>query len=454
MKLEPKAKPIKIRIMMGGEEHSTLEGVKRYFSLNELMPLIEDGRFERWLNQIGEREKAEMILEKKCNWTNTISENVVKEILCVLFEPECSSKTLLDIVKSWETDSSFVKVTKDVLRFLSKSNFEAAKYYYLKDENSDELWQELFSNFSELRVLEELYQDERTRKVFKDKQWGSKFATFVEDTKSFELIFKFLKSTTNNVDVMSSFCNHNDQIAKTSHEWILKEDLNSIKSYYQDESIRPVFHKYWPILFSEFVENESSFEKIWQWIQGENDANLENQFLECCAKDKCIETAKRMVDPWYVLAKNEDEYEIVWNCLDSYNVYTYNSTPIVNYVLSIVKRLSSPLAYQILDFLIQMKNYKGDYGEWEDKSYIWNSDSDEFFYPYFLGSEKLIIEYSKNNRLSFINDDLKRFSQEGCVLAKEILGKYNASNKTYPGFLDTQELAIKSFKKQLKRAKK
>lgn len=379
MKLEPKAKPIKIRIMMGGEEHSTLEGVKRYFSLNELMPLIEDGRFERWLNQIGERDKAEMILEKKCNWTNTISENVVKEILCVLFEQECSSKTLFDIAKSWETDSSFVKVAKDVLRFLSKSNFEAAKYYYLKDENSDELWQELFSNVSKLSVLEELYQDERTREVFKDKQWGSKFATF--------------------------------------------------------------------------VENESSFDQILQWIQNENDANLKNQFLERCA-DKGIENAKRMVDPWYVLAKNEAEYEIVWNCLDSYNVrtdiYSYNE----NYDCSIVKRLSSPLAYQILDFLIQMKNYKGDYGEWKDRSYIRTPDSDELFYPYYLVKEKRIIEYSKNNQLRKIDDDLIRFSKEGCVLAKEILGKYNASNKTYPGFLDTQELAIKSFKKQLKRAKK
>lgn len=457
MRLEPKAKPIKIRIMMGGEEHSTLEGVKRCFSLNELMPLIADGRFERWLDQIGEKDKADQIREKKSDWNSTISENAFKEILCILFEQEYSNVSLLNIVKSWEKDSSFTKVTKDVLIFLSKSDFEAAKYYYLRDKDADEPWQEIFSSINELNVLMDLYRDERTREVFKGKKWGSQFAPFVTDVASFEDVFEFLKSTSCNVDVMSSFCNNNDQIEVISHKWIAGKDLYHIKSYYRDETVRVVFRKYWPILFSEFVKDESSFEQILQWIQTENDADLENQFLVCCAENN-IEKAKRMVDPWYVLAGNDIDYEIVRNCLNNYSIYTDYYSYSSRCDVSIAAKLSTPLAFQILDFLVQMKHFKGEYGEWGSKSYMRFPATEKYFYPYYLGREKYILECSKKNQLKQIREDLFLFKKDGCILAEEILKEYDNSkdyygNKSYPSFLRTQELMFLILRNQIKKAK-
>ena len=47
MKLEPKAKPVRIRIKSGGEEHSTLESLKRNFSVDDLKPAVEDRRLSR-----------------------------------------------------------------------------------------------------------------------------------------------------------------------------------------------------------------------------------------------------------------------------------------------------------------------------------------------------------------------------------------------------------------------
>ena len=58
MKLEPKAKPIRIRIKLGNSEHSSLDSVKSNFSIKELYPLFKDGRLERWLEQIGEKQFA------------------------------------------------------------------------------------------------------------------------------------------------------------------------------------------------------------------------------------------------------------------------------------------------------------------------------------------------------------------------------------------------------------
>lgn len=48
MELIPKAKPVKIRIKSGGEEHSSLESLKRNFSISDINPLL-DGRLARWL---------------------------------------------------------------------------------------------------------------------------------------------------------------------------------------------------------------------------------------------------------------------------------------------------------------------------------------------------------------------------------------------------------------------
>ena len=62
MKLEPKAKPVRIRIKSGGEEHSTLESLKRNFSVDDLKPAVEDNRLSRWLKQQGQNELAEGVL--------------------------------------------------------------------------------------------------------------------------------------------------------------------------------------------------------------------------------------------------------------------------------------------------------------------------------------------------------------------------------------------------------
>lgn len=53
MKLIPKAKPVRIRILSGGIEHSSLDSLLQNFDIDALLPLYKNGSLVRWLNQIG-----------------------------------------------------------------------------------------------------------------------------------------------------------------------------------------------------------------------------------------------------------------------------------------------------------------------------------------------------------------------------------------------------------------
>lgn len=59
MKLTPKAKPIRIRIVSGGEEHSSIDSLRNNYSFEDILPLVKDGRLHKWLLRVGEIKAAE-----------------------------------------------------------------------------------------------------------------------------------------------------------------------------------------------------------------------------------------------------------------------------------------------------------------------------------------------------------------------------------------------------------
>lgn len=58
MRIIAKAKPIRIRIKSGGEEHSSLDSLRQNLCVQDLWPLVKDKRLSRWLRQLGEVELA------------------------------------------------------------------------------------------------------------------------------------------------------------------------------------------------------------------------------------------------------------------------------------------------------------------------------------------------------------------------------------------------------------
>lgn len=79
MKLIPKAKAVRIRIKSGGEEHSSLDSLKKNFDLSDVRVLL-DGRLSRWLKQQGEHDLASKI-------ESSDKQKLIKEdfSLCKLF---------------------------------------------------------------------------------------------------------------------------------------------------------------------------------------------------------------------------------------------------------------------------------------------------------------------------------------------------------------------------------
>lgn len=99
MKLIPKAKPIRIRIVSGGEEHSSIETLRNNYSLGDILPLVKDGRLHKWLLRIGETKAAESAYILIGSNTYATSKDMV-DLTATIFNT--NTKNLDDLIKLWE----------------------------------------------------------------------------------------------------------------------------------------------------------------------------------------------------------------------------------------------------------------------------------------------------------------------------------------------------------------
>ncbi|MBQ0129210.1 MAG: formylglycine-generating enzyme family protein [bacterium] len=152
MKLEPKAKPVRIRIKSGGEEHSTLESLKRNFSVDDLKPAVEDRRLSRWLKQQGQNELAEGVLRYQGKM-KSLSGNDYLGFIKLFFANEPDIETVTDdysladfFYGKWE--KNFDRVFE---RCCEKQSFAAIHYFYktYKDKKNTDSWIELFESLKD-----------------------------------------------------------------------------------------------------------------------------------------------------------------------------------------------------------------------------------------------------------------------------------------------------------------
>lgn len=73
MKLIPRAKPIRIRISAGGEEHSSLDTLLQQYDIESMLSLYKNGSLNRWLNQVGATAIAGRLNDLKINNFETIT---------------------------------------------------------------------------------------------------------------------------------------------------------------------------------------------------------------------------------------------------------------------------------------------------------------------------------------------------------------------------------------------
>ena len=139
MKLIPKAKPVKIRIKSGGEEHSSLDSLLHNFDISDIKPLL-DGRLVRWLKQQGENELAEMVDGIDASSLQTVHGLMY---LMKIFFPEYIEKKgindLLALAESWLKSPFYRKngenLYSDIISIYDDSgSLEPTKYLYKHKE--------------------------------------------------------------------------------------------------------------------------------------------------------------------------------------------------------------------------------------------------------------------------------------------------------------------------------
>ena len=149
MRIIVKAKPIRIRIKSGGEEHSSLDSLRQNLCVQDLWPLVKDKRLSRWLMQLGEMDLAHAIDALS---VGQLDVSTYFKILFLFFKDELYAHCVMDLyalVSYWhDSEMKMSKNYKSLLKFLL-SQYKGAKYLFdhYPNEISVSEWWNVFCKF-------------------------------------------------------------------------------------------------------------------------------------------------------------------------------------------------------------------------------------------------------------------------------------------------------------------
>lgn len=276
MKLQAKARPVRIRIASGEKEHNSLESLKENFVPEDILPLL-DRRLSRWLRQLHENDLADAVdkIEPK-------SGDAVLELYKCLYGKKKTPYEYLEFLKTEYTNSakSFLKyllqkeTCKENIKQLFKNNrdvltdkewyiflepycneeeeFAEFMLYYYKDnamlKEGKELYElckdkfhftdEIKEYFGE-RWLFRDYTDEKLKEIASTKEvwkiWGDKF--FKSKDEKEKEIGRFMKNCY--------------ILWKTTHDYAKRHHF-SLNTYIKEMNISPHFKNDYTFLSDEF----------------------------------------------------------------------------------------------------------------------------------------------------------------------------------------------------------
>ena len=157
MKLEAKAKPVKIRIRSGGEEHSSLESLRHNFRVEDIRPLL-DRRLSRWLRQQGEEALAQAVDDFDASRLDTPEGYL--EFIRLFFPVELSADrigSLVDLAAYWSGIAAYRRNGEWLYHYLLDKDLSAAKYLYRQQSLPGVNWAEVFARFEGEEDAEALY---------------------------------------------------------------------------------------------------------------------------------------------------------------------------------------------------------------------------------------------------------------------------------------------------------
>ena len=160
MRIIAKAKPIRIRIKSGGEEHFSLDSLRQNLNVQDLWPLIKDNRLSRWLRQLGETELAHSV-ESLIN--EELDEHAYFYVLKLFLKEQFDNSQIHDIYSLfgyWHDCEKRTSKNYDSLRKYLLSQYEGAKFIFKQysEEISDGEWWDVFSKYKNKEDPEFLFK--------------------------------------------------------------------------------------------------------------------------------------------------------------------------------------------------------------------------------------------------------------------------------------------------------
>lgn len=160
MRVIAKAKPIRIRIKSGEEEHSSLDSLRRNLCVQELWPLIKDHRLSRWLRQLGEVDLAhdiDALSESQLDFSTYF------KVLLLFLKDDLVGRhvtELYTLFSFWHDCEKRKSKNYDSLRKYLLSTYEGAKFIFKQypEEVSDGEWWVVFSKFENEEDPEFLFE--------------------------------------------------------------------------------------------------------------------------------------------------------------------------------------------------------------------------------------------------------------------------------------------------------
>ena len=160
MRIIAKAKPVRIRIKSGEEEHSSLDSLRRNLCVQELWPLIKDHRLSRWLRQLGEVDLAhdiDALSESQLDFSTYF------KVLLLFLKDDLVGRhvtELYTLFSFWHDCEKRKSKNYDSLRKYLLSTYEGAKFIFKQypEEVSDGEWWVVFSKFENEEDPEFLFE--------------------------------------------------------------------------------------------------------------------------------------------------------------------------------------------------------------------------------------------------------------------------------------------------------
>lgn len=274
MELTPIAKPVRIHVKISKREYNSFSEVKSNFSLKELFPMYEDGRLERWLDQIGEHDilNRVKVLKNRSESLGQEEDDSKRRLRNYLFIMAIFNDKLKEILDDYDENNSIDSVISRI-----GFNVDLSRFLYNNLVNESIDWHAIVDTKDwDIKDIETYYSNFFLQKIF-DKEWPDLFRK---------------KMTLD--DALQLYDTHRLVFDDWGKEfaWLIKSDQNNLSSYAEILTLllKPDRESFIHNLFNgEF--NEISFDALLSIFRKAKELNLvtDNMVVALAKKSKSVD---------------------------------------------------------------------------------------------------------------------------------------------------------------------